>query len=83
MSTFGPQIKSQIHSSISRHLEAMRNREVWLLSQVDLVVNTKEEVLHHQQVRLNKALGVLQSSLDLADDDDDGLDSRLADALEK
>lgn len=76
------QIKSQIHTSISRHLEALRNREVWLLNQVDLVVSTKEEVLHQQQVRLNKALGVLQSSLDLADEDDE-LDSRLADALEK
>ncbi|XP_071106751.1 nuclear receptor coactivator 4-like isoform X1 [Haliotis cracherodii] len=76
------EIKSQIHTSISRHLEALRNREVWLLNQVDLVVSTKEEVLHQQQVRLNKALGVLQSSLDLADEDDE-LDSRLADALEK
>ncbi|XP_046544324.1 nuclear receptor coactivator 4-like isoform X1 [Haliotis rubra] len=76
------EIKSQIHTSVSRHLEALRNREVWLLSQVDLVVNTKEEVLHQQQVRLNKALGVLQSSLGLADEDD-GLDSRLIETLEK
>lgn len=41
----------------------MRNREVWLLGQVDTVVGVKEEVLHRQQARLNKALGILHSSL--------------------
>lgn len=57
------EIKSQIHSSISRHLETLRNRELRLLEEVDTVVGGKEEVLHRQQARLNKALGVLHSSL--------------------
>ncbi|KAL8568863.1 hypothetical protein ACOMHN_009683 [Nucella lapillus] len=57
------EIKTQIHTSISRHLETLRNREVWLLDQVDQVLVGKEEVLQLQQARLNKALGILHSSL--------------------
>lgn len=56
------EVKSQIRTGISRLLEALRNREVWLLNQVDLLVSAKEEVLHHQQAELNKKLGVIQSS---------------------
>lgn len=56
-------VKSEIHSSISRQLEALRNREVWLLNQVELIQNMKDEVLHIQQARLNKMLGVAQSCL--------------------
>lgn len=67
------EVKSQIHSGISRQLEALRNREVWLLNQVELIQNMKDEVLHVQQARLNKMLGVAQSGIteslerDLAD----------------
>ncbi|XP_076075283.1 uncharacterized protein LOC143046148 [Mytilus galloprovincialis] len=57
------EVKSEIHSSISRQLEALRNREVWLLNQVELIQNMKDEVLHIQQARLNKMLGVAQSCL--------------------
>jgi nuclear receptor coactivator 4 len=56
-------VKSEIHSGISRQLEALRNREVWLLNQVELIQNMKDEVLHVQQARLNKMLGVAQSGL--------------------
>lgn len=56
------EVKSQIRTGISRLLETLRNREVWLLNQVDLLVSAKEEVLHHQQAELNKKLGVIQSS---------------------
>lgn len=57
------EVKSEIHSGISRQLEALRNREVWLLNQVELIQNMKDEVLHVQQARLNKMLGVAQSGL--------------------
>ena len=57
------QIKYQIHTSISRHLETLREREVRLLEEVDGAVAEKEEVIQRRQARLNKALGVLHSSL--------------------
>ncbi|XP_070187590.1 uncharacterized protein [Littorina saxatilis] len=78
------QIKSQIHTSISRQLETLRQREVWLLEQVDTVVGGKEEVLHGQQARLNKALGILHSSLThAAHSDDEAATRHLVLALEQ
>lgn len=78
------EIKSQIHTSISRHLETLRNREVWLLEQVDTVLGAKEEVLHRQQARLNKALGILHSSVAHSrTTDDETAAKHLAQALEE
>ncbi|KAL3876859.1 hypothetical protein ACJMK2_034643 [Sinanodonta woodiana] len=57
------EVKSQIQTNVSRQLEALRNREVWLLNQVDMVTDAKEEGLQQQQARLNKALGILQSGI--------------------
>ena len=54
-------LKSQIRDSVSRHLEALRNRETWLLGQVEVVQHVKEDALHQQQSEFNKALGRLQS----------------------
>ena len=54
-------VKSQIRDSISRHLEALRNRETWLLGQVEVVQHVKEDSLQQQQSELNKALGRLES----------------------
>ena len=54
-------LKSQIRDSVSRHLEALRNRETWLLGQVEVVQHVKEDALRQQQSELNKALGRLQS----------------------
>ena len=59
------EVKSQIRDSMSRHLEAMRNRETWLLGQVEVVQHIKEDVLRQQQAELNKALGRLQSTCSL------------------
>jgi hypothetical protein len=67
-------------------LETLRNREVRLLEEVDSVVGSKEEVLHRQQARLNKALGVLHSSLvhaDAAGTGDDTATKHLIQALEQ
>lgn len=55
--------KSRIQCNISRQLEALRNREVWLLNQLDLVSSAKEEVLQQQSARLNQSLGILQNSV--------------------
>ncbi|XP_063163801.1 nuclear receptor coactivator 4 [Candoia aspera] len=51
------EVKAQIHSCISRHLECLRSREVWLLEQVDLIQQLKEEALQQQAQQLCWLLG--------------------------
>ncbi|ELV11880.1 Nuclear receptor coactivator 4, partial [Tupaia chinensis] len=46
------EVKAQIHSCISRHLECLRSREVWLYEQVDLIYQLKEETLQQQAQQL-------------------------------
>ncbi|CAG5132954.1 unnamed protein product [Candidula unifasciata] len=58
-------VKAEIHASVSRNLECLRNREVTLLRQVDQVLRVKEETLQKQQARLNQTLGVLRTGLSM------------------
>lgn len=51
------EVKAQIHSCISRHMECLRSREVWLLEQVDLIQQLKEETLQQQTYQLYWLLG--------------------------
>ncbi|KAM5236497.1 nuclear receptor coactivator 4 [Ctenodactylus gundi] len=51
------EVKAQIHSCISRHLECLRSREVWLCEQVDLIHQLKEETLQQQAQQLYWLLG--------------------------
>ncbi|XP_026134971.1 nuclear receptor coactivator 4-like isoform X3 [Carassius auratus] len=51
------EVKSQLHSCISRHLEILRSREVWLLEQIDLVEQLKGETLHQQLQQLHLLKG--------------------------
>ncbi|KAM9618696.1 nuclear receptor coactivator 4 isoform 1-T6 [Trichechus inunguis] len=51
------EVKAQIHSCISRHLECLRSREVWLYEQVDLISQLKEETLQQQAQQLYWLLG--------------------------
>lgn len=51
------EVKAQIHSCISRHLECLRSREVWLCEQVDLIYQLKEETLQQQAQQLYWLLG--------------------------
>ena len=53
---------------MSRQLECLRNREVWLLEQVDLIQQLKENTLSRQLEALNLALGSARNSLSLGDD---------------
>ena len=62
LKTTASDLKSQIQDSVSRHLEALRNRETWLLGQVEIIQRIKDEVLQQQCAELNKALGRLQST---------------------
>lgn len=51
------EVKAQIHSCISRHLECLRSREVWLNEQVDLIYQLKEETLQQQAQQLYWLMG--------------------------
>ncbi|KAM8774399.1 nuclear receptor coactivator 4 isoform 4-T4 [Rhynchonycteris naso] len=51
------EVKAQIHSCISRHLECLRSREVWLCEQADLVYHLEEEALQQQAQQLSWQLG--------------------------
>ncbi|XP_073453014.1 nuclear receptor coactivator 4 isoform X2 [Aquarana catesbeiana] len=53
----GKEVKAQIQSCISRHLECLRSREIWLLEQADLVQQLKEEALQQQAQQLYWLLG--------------------------
>lgn len=75
LKTKASDVKSQIRDSISRHLEALRNRETWLLGQVEVVQHIKEDVLRQQQAELNKALGRLQSTCSLLEQSGSALDT--------
>lgn len=68
-------LKSQIRDSVSRHLEALRNRETWLLQQVEVVKCIKEGVLQEQIDVFNRALGRIQSAYALLEQDSEGLDA--------
>ncbi|XP_028844642.1 nuclear receptor coactivator 4 isoform X1 [Denticeps clupeoides] len=46
------EVKAQLHSCISRHLEFLRSREVYLREQIDLVEQLKVETLQQQNQQL-------------------------------
>lgn len=48
---------------MSRLLEALRNREVQLLNQVDQIQTQREEALHKQHAVLSRSLGQLQRAV--------------------
>lgn len=54
-------VKTQIHSCMSRQLESLRSRELWLLSQVDLVSSAKNEVLRQQRETINELCSKIDS----------------------
>ncbi|KAM4702611.1 nuclear receptor coactivator 4 isoform 2-T2 [Rhinophrynus dorsalis] len=53
----GKEVKAQIQTCISRHLECLRSREVWLLEQAHLIQQLKEEALQQQVQQLYWLLG--------------------------
>lgn len=57
------QVKEEIYSAISRQLEALRDREIWLLNQVDTVAQIKEEELQAQLITVTQQLGCLEEKL--------------------
>ena len=65
MYNISSQVKGQIQTATSRQLETLRSREVWLLSQVDVIESVKDRVLQLQEEQLNRALGSLHGSLNM------------------
>ncbi|XP_033108179.1 nuclear receptor coactivator 4-like [Anneissia japonica] len=57
------EVKGEVHSSISRQLEALRSREVWLLDQVDTIHHVKEGILDEQLCQMQRELGASQMLL--------------------
>ena len=71
-------------------MESLRSREVWLLDQVDLLHQTKDEILRKQEDTLQRNLGGLQGTLFYCQDDrviqngmGAGLKRKLSKSLEK
>ncbi|XP_053731639.1 nuclear receptor coactivator 4 isoform X2 [Synchiropus splendidus] len=51
------EVRWQLQSSVSRQQEALRCREVWLLSQIDLLEQLKSETMQQQLQRLHLVRG--------------------------
>ncbi|XP_029636124.1 nuclear receptor coactivator 4 [Octopus sinensis] len=63
------ELKSQIRSQTSRLLEALQNREVQLINQVDMIKSSKEEVLQKKLAALNCKLDKLQHTVKCSDEE--------------
>ncbi|XP_060781548.1 nuclear receptor coactivator 4 isoform X2 [Neoarius graeffei] len=78
------EVKSQLHSCISRHLETLRSREVWLLEQIDLLEHLKAESLQQQLQQLHWLRGQFDILIhQLQNSNNSGLASQLTSCLEK
>ncbi|XP_010894520.2 nuclear receptor coactivator 4 isoform X2 [Esox lucius] len=78
------EVKSQLHSCISRHLEFMRSREVWLLEQIDLVEQLKGEALQTQLQQLHWLRGQFDILIhQLENSDNHHLANQLTSCMEK
>jgi hypothetical protein len=68
-------------------LETLRNREVWLLGQVDVIKQAKDDLLVQQQEEISRALGALKNALDCLESnlnsEDSNVEQVLAETLEK
>ncbi|KAM9476527.1 nuclear receptor coactivator 4 isoform 2-T2 [Clarias gariepinus] len=78
------EVKSQLHSCISRHLETLRSREVWLLEQIDLLEHLKAEALQQQLQQLHWLRGQFDILIhQLQNSNNTILASQLTSCLEK
>ena len=84
------QVKSEIHSSVSSQLSAIRTREAWLLDQVDQQCQVKVDALTTQGDTLQQSLGHLRGLLQVSTsqpddvyDRSDDVDSQIGEVLER
>lgn len=67
-------------------METVRNREMWLLSQVETIQHSKEEALNTQLSQLNQAIGLLKAVMKFAEDgsvDASAIEDRLNQCLDR
>ncbi|KAI0231303.1 hypothetical protein LSAT2_018342 [Lamellibrachia satsuma] len=83
------EVKSEIHSSVSSQLSAIRTREAWLLDQVDQQCQVKVDALTTQGDTLQQSLGHLRGLLQVSTsqpddvyDRSDDVDSQIGEVLE-
>ncbi|XP_041125386.1 nuclear receptor coactivator 4-like [Polyodon spathula] len=80
------EVKSQLHSCISRHLEFLRSREVWLLEQIEIIQHLKEESLQQQLQQLHRLLGqfnIVVQQLESSNSNSNSLANQITSCLEK
>ncbi|XP_041723024.1 nuclear receptor coactivator 4 isoform X2 [Coregonus clupeaformis] len=78
------EVKSQLHTCISRHLEFLRSREVWLLEQIDLVEQLKGEALQAQLHQLHRLRGQFDILIhQLENSNSNNLANQLTSCMEK
>ena len=56
------QAKASVQTGFSRILESLRNREVFLLNQIDIIHQSSEDLLAEQERRLLYSLGPSDST---------------------
>ena len=64
-SLFCQQTKEEIYSAMSRQLEALRDREVWLVGKLDALKEVQEEELEAELSAVTQGLGILGEKLTL------------------
>ncbi|KAK7880934.1 hypothetical protein WMY93_032424 [Mugilogobius chulae] len=52
-------VRAQVHSAMSRQQEALRCRELWLLSQIEILEQVKSETLQQQLLQINQVAAQL------------------------
>ncbi|KAM9803774.1 nuclear receptor coactivator 4 [Neosynchiropus ocellatus] len=78
------EVRWQLQSSVSRQQEALRCREVWLLSQIDLLEQLKSETMQQQLQRLHLVRGHFDAlSQQLRGHNRDDINNQLSCCMEK
>lgn len=80
------EVQWQIRSTITRLMETLRNRELWLLGQVESIQHAKEETLNTRLNNLNQAIGLLRAVVRFTEDgnvDSSLLEGKLNQCLER
>ncbi|KAM8851673.1 nuclear receptor coactivator 4 isoform 1-T1 [Synchiropus picturatus] len=78
------EVRWQLQSSVSRQQEALRCREVWLLSQIDLLEQLKSETMQQQLQRLHLVRGHFDAvSQQLCGHNRDDINNQLSCCMEK
>lgn len=62
------EVQWQVRSTVTRLMETLRNRELWLLGQIESIQHAKEETLNLRLNNLNQAIGLLRAVVRFTED---------------